>query len=900
MSMRSKGLARGARVVVSCLVALAGCGDDVTPSGGGGEAGAGGSGAGGSGAGAQGGGGDDAGGGGAGAQGGGGADGGGGSGGGTVLCAETLPRATKGGAVAVSADDATVVVANRDVGTVTVLGVDYTSGLPDLVKRAELGVGAEPWQVAIDGCGERAYAVSRRDQKLVVLDALSTTPVVLGEVAVGSEPTGLALSPNNTRVYVANWVDGTVSVIDAETLTVVDTVDLNAVLADTGLLGPSVSAAASRPALAHPRSIAITNDGDGDDDDETIVVTEFFGQRTAPEAEDGSNVDVNWDGVLYTIDAATLEPGVIGLGPRSDVGFEGAGMTGCFVNQVLGVTVRGGLAFVTSVCASPRGPTNPKQMTHPAVSIVDLATKTELPESPVMLDGAMVDFYTANSVADDATRRVPLLAGDVVFDEATGAAYVSASGVDAVFRFVFDPATGAVTEAGSGPTKPFFDLSSDALDEALRGQNPEGLAVAHEQPFAFVANDVSRNVTALAIAPAVQEIAGVTAGAPRVVASTDLPSDPGELAALRGKRAFTTGLDRFSLNGQGWGSCASCHFEGLSDNVTWYFARGPRQSTSLDGSFASSDPSDQRIFNWTAVADEFADFEAVLRALDGGVGAIVHTVSDPPVNSDRIDLANTTLFPGFGAAGLNGSAELAVDMASVLQTWDDLEVYAQRVRSPRAATNLDPVKVQQGAALFAGAGGCTGCHGGEKWTMSTLFYTPGSDTNQALRSLAYDGAALVAAGFPAELLPAPTDGTSQRMRSGTGPGDVMQCLLRPVGTFDTSPAGVNAIEVRQDMMTVAYGDEAVGKGYNVPSVLGMQVGAPFYHAGNARTLEELFDGIFAGHHGPLADDGFLSGGGAAAQRDALVHYLLSLDEASTPLALPASAGADGGDFCASP
>jgi hypothetical protein len=276
----------------------------------------------------------------------------------------------------------------------------------------------------------------------------------------------------------------------------------------------------------------------------------------------------------------------------------------------------------------------------------------------------------------------------------------------------------------------------------------------------------------------------------------------------------------------------------------------------------------------------------------------VHTESNPPVNADRIDLATSSLFPLYGAAGLNGAAALVVEQASVVQAWEDIEAYVQAVRSPRAPTNLDAAAVQTGAALFAGDGGCAGCHGGAKWTISTRFYEPSETTNQALRSTTYDGAALVAAGFPAALLPATTG--NQVMRSGAGGGDVMQCLLRPVGTYGVSPADVNAIEVTQNMSSPALGNEAVGRGYNVPSLLGMQVGAPYFHAGNARTLEELFDAIFEGHHGALADGGFLEGANAAAARDGLVQYVLSIDEGTAPLALPSSAGAEGGDFCQAP
>jgi hypothetical protein len=72
-------------------------------------------------------------------------------------------------------------------------------------------------------------------------------------------------------------------------------------------------------------------------------------------------------------------------------------------------------------------------------------------------------------------------------------------------------------------------------------------------------------------------------------AGTTEPGSPEE-AVLAGRRFFTTGLGRWSLDGAAWGSCVACHIDGLSDNVTWYFGRGPRQSTSLDGSFSNRVP----------------------------------------------------------------------------------------------------------------------------------------------------------------------------------------------------------------------------------------------------------------------------------------------------------------------
>jgi hypothetical protein len=847
---------------------------------------------------------------------------------------------TSGSAIALSADGKTLVVANRDSGSVSVLGVEDDGGLPLVSKRAEIAVGAEPWQVAIDGCSERAYVILRKDQKVVEIVDLPGTPAKGREVATGSEPTGIVMSPGNASLYVANWVEGTVSVIDAARMSNVTSYDLNEALIDLGLLGASVTM--SRPALAHPRSLAMTNDGDADDSDERLFVTEFFAQRSAPEATDGSNVDVNWVGVVYQIEASdgSVEP--LLLSSIVDTGFVSStgAASGCFPNQLQSISIAGDLVYVTSICASPRGPvglfqkdacttdsqcggqpgscfsgsckgtctvdadcgggaqagacdvvnggackpipSNIKAMTHPVVHVLDPALGDEASE-PINLNELLDIAFAADPTV---ARRYPLVANELAFVPGTGDAYITANGTDAVFQVSFDLASGAPTLG----TVLYADLAPAALDTELAGHNPVGLAVS--SGFAFVANDVTRNVTAIDLATL--DIAGLSDADPRVSQSADLPTDPVEQSRLRGKRFFNTGLDRWSLGGQGWGSCQSCHFEGLSDNITWYFARGPRQSTSLDGSFASDDPTDQRIFNWTAVFDEIHDFENVARGLNGAVGAIVSTISTPPVNADRVNLASASLFPPAGASGLNGSAEEVSDTVSVLHDWDDIEAYIQNVRSPRAPVTLAAADVAAGQALYQAAQ-CAGCHGGAKWTVSQRFYAPAGATNEALLTAEYETVAL-AAGFPEALMPA-TPGF-RFMRSPNpknGALDQIQCVLRPVGTFAVSPTDVNVVELKQDMVSTGQGAEINGNGFNVPSILGTQVGAPFFHAGNARTLEELLSTLFDDHHAALAP----SFAPSTAEVRQLVMYLLSIDEATPVVPLPAL-GPGGGDLCAAP
>lgn len=849
-----------------------------------------------------------------------GGEGTGGAGGGSAACTDVAIGATRGSAIAVTPDDTRVVAVNRDVGTVSVFTVDYGDGQPALKKLSEIDLGkaSEPWQVAIDSCGRRAYVALRRDQKVVRIDNLDTLPAMGKSINVGSEPTGLALTPNNTKLYVANWVDGTLSVIDPEAMTILGTVDLNAALAATGLLGAGVAA---RAALAHPRAVAITNNGDASDDDEAVYVTEWFAQRTGPETV--QTADTNKKGLVYKVGIVDNMVSTIDLPPVANAGFNdhNNAVTGCFPNQVSSITIEGTFAYVTSTCASPKGPigvfsggactalnepqacgqlggvcsaplngtcnpnpTDVKTTTHPALTIIDLATGTPKTET---LD---------KRFSDAMSGRMPHLPTDMGFINGQFG-YISAMGADAVFKV--DVMNGSITGVGSQTNK-FINLRKPMNDTVIR--SPIGIATAHGKLVGFVANDGTRDVTAISFNT--QAIAGNSMDDFRIVESSPLPApDSPEEKALKGKRFFNTGLGRWSLNGEAWGSCAACHIDGLSDNVTWYFARGPRQSVSLEGSFATADPNDQRIFNWTAIVDEIADFEGNTRGISGGKGAIVDAMDN------RIDLAAETP----PQQGLQGSSKDAADPMgmsahphSMLPDWLEIEAWVKTIRSPRKPTNLVQAEVDEGKKIFTDPqqGNCVGCHGGAKWTVSTLFYTPGDLPNAATMSAAMTSLSnqswnVALNGFPSALFPvvAPPANlmTDARMRFGAPPGaEQIQCALRPVGTFGVSPMDVSVLELRQDMTTAGQGNADTGKGYNVPSLLGMQVGAPYFHAGNARTLEEVFDdALFKAHHSSAVAQVFTMDATKAKQ---LTAYVLSIDENEPIAPLPVK-GAQGGSLC---
>jgi DNA-binding beta-propeller fold protein YncE len=889
-----------------------------------------------------------------------------------------LPGPSRGSAVVLSADDRVAVMVNRDTGTLSVFALTYAhdgysrdgsqSYLPTVTKTADvdLGAGTEPWQAVVSPGGTSAYVVLRKSQEVVKIAGLRDTPRVQARVKVGSEPTGIGMSPSGKRLFVANWVDGTLSEVNAAAMKVTDTVDLNAALAGTKLLGDVTA----RPALAHPRSVAVTSNLNGRDDDESVLVTEYFAQRTAPLASDGSNADTSMEGIVYKLSLADRSVQVIPLAPIQDMGFKDVanGAAGCFPNQLQSVTIAGSYAYVSSVCASPKGPvgvfTGPankvcaadtdcpgavagsctaakkcatncsadaecganggkcvanvcaanvagvKTTTAPVVSVIDIAKGTEVPAATASLNAKFDALYTSKAIADDGTRRFPHMPADIGFipkpifknghghqiDETPGGeAYVAANGADGVFRVKYDFSnSSALAEVGS-TDGPFIDLNPAGIAPAASGKNPIGIAIGYTgRYFGLVANDVSRNLTVLDL-----KTHGIAKNGtdPVVLAGAALPvKGSPEDHILNGKRFFNTATARWSLKGQAWGSCQGCHSDGLTDNVTWFFARGPRQSTSLDGSFSKKDPTDQRIFNWTAINDEVDDFELNTRGISGGVGAIVKANSAPPAVADRIDIA------ALGHAGLSGSAAQAGDPTNpaglatpgVRTDWQEITAYFKAIRSPSAPSNLDQYKVQQGKALFEQAS-CTGCHSGDKWTISKVFYQPNVANTTALTTEAWTAPA----DFPAELLPA-TNNRFMRFPSTNGNLDQIQCILRPVGTFGVSDPKAGIAELRADMKTPGQGNEVDGKGFNPPSLLGIATGAPYLHSGGALTLEGLFADGFKGHHGALAP-GFLDSYDADRTKkiDWLVSYLLSIDNAQTTYPVPA-AGAKGGNFCAPP
>jgi YVTN family beta-propeller protein len=763
--------------------------------------------------------------------GGGGAEGGaGGQGGGGAPPVYVLPRPSKSGAIAITANDKLVVMVNPDDDSISVFDTATNT------RTAKVPTGDEPSAVVIHPDDARAFVANRADREVVVVSDIGSAAPVLGpSVVVGSEPTGLALSPTGAKLFVASWAEGTVSVVDTATMTVTATA-----------------------AVPSPRALAVTNDGDTDDDDESLIVPEFFGRPTAEASNTGR------DGIVHVLSASALaETATITLAP-ADSGFTAMGASATTLtapNQLGAVAIAAGKIYLTSVSASPQAPVAFDQNVHPVAYVADLATGKELVGAA---DPKKVGTHNLAQLvsAGDAKGAPKFFLADLVDVAFVGdtVAYYLAKGADAVQRVSYNEATGI--QIGSQ-----LSLQIDLLGAPGGAcKNPIGIVTAHAASLAYVNCWVSRR---LAVVDLAMQKASATAESVPPPAQDTL-----EQRINNGQRFFFTGRGRWSNNA--WSSCGSCHPDGLSDNITWAFPAGPRQSTSLDGSFShGAGAQKQRIFNWTAIFDEVHDFERNTRGVSGGKGA---------VTTSATNMCGTLAAETQKALGGNLGQpvkEVQDDMTQPTcapKDWEEIEAYMKSIRPPKALAGLAAADVGAGEALFK-QGGCDKCHAGAGWTISRRFWTPSTGNNAALLTTDFP-AAPFPGGFPTswndykkEIVPTDT--------GGLGPEQVA-CVLRSIGTFGVpgDAAATTALEKKVN------GAPAQGqKGYNVPSLYGLALGAPYLHHGQVATLEDLLDqnGKYASH----LQAGNPAFAPSAAQVKQLVAFLLSLDAQKSELAVPA-------------
>jgi YVTN family beta-propeller protein len=752
--------------------------------------------------------------------------------------------ATRSSPIAITPDDKFVWSVNPDTDSVSVFSVARDTNK----KVAEIRVGREPWCVAIksdDGRKDpyRGWGNHRDedDTKVYVTNMVSGTVSVIDAqtrkliktIKVGTEPFGCALSPNGRTLYVSNQSSDSVSVIDTRSDYVIKTI---------GNVGHK------------PHGIAVTADG------EKVYVTQLLSQQPPPYevrpltqtegADDGrvGRVTVIDADSKRVIKEVVLKPILVAPFFQSDGNtlarepltqtFDNR--TTAFPNLLEAIEIRGRFAYVTGTCSSPNGPFRFNVNVQSCLSVIDTRADKEAVPSLNMNDGVNfepvgVKLFNTNPFAVAFKRQS---AEGFVVVAATNRLLrveVNAQGVPTINPPLNAQDPGHIVRI---ELKDPQEIRQSDPQDVIGGKNPRGIVLNSRDTRAYVMDFVSRDVAVVDISNYDPSKYATLARIP----SASLPAaGTVDATVLRGKQLFNTAIGPEGaapnslrpagrMSDTGWGSCYSCHVNGLNDSVTWMFADGPRQTISMESTFTFGDTiihngapvlpeSHQRALNWSAVRDEVQDFERNIRAVSGGGGLIEGILEGAAGLAQVPDLV--------GTANTGRDADL-----------DAIATYiALGVRAP--ISPLEDQNVKEGRRLFAAAG-CQSCHGGKDWTNSIVDFQPPAVAAQVVDA------------------------------------QLSEFLCR-VGTFDPGLfTDGRSNEIRANNVANVQARGAIG--FNVPSLISVFASAPYLHSGAAPTLDAVLQNVTHRSAGTAGHDTL----GNPKDRKELVLFLQSIDRTTKP------------------
>ena len=719
------------------------------------------------------------------------------------------------GPLALNADSTLLAVANTDNDSVSLFDV----GNDKNQLLGEIPVGKEPQGIAVTPDGSLVYVTNTVDGTVSVLkvDRAAQPPAtVTATIQVGTEPYGIVMAPNGTKAYVTNSRSNSVSVIDVATNEVVKTI---------ASIGPATG--------GEPRGLAITHNGNNSDTDETVFVTNFYSFATQKlDGEDDSKTGL----VTKIATDKDAISGQIVMKNLADTGFKAATdainkleskekekdgktlkptlVTGAYPNQMQAIGVKGNFAYLPNTGASPNGPVRFNLNTHALVSVVNVQTGQD--------PGVTVNLHKAVATQPEGTRKIfPTVPWAIAFKNNENVGYVVSASSNIIVKIAVDPGTGAVTVQNNPLDKRVMDIQV--------GRNPRGITINNADTRAYVYNAISHDVTVVDLTRTPEQVIAT-------MRASALPAagSPEELV-WAGRELYNTSIGDFenavgNMSAEGWGSCASCHPFGLSDNVVWIFGAGPRRTLSQHQDFAGGV---QRVLNWSGIFDEEHDFEGNIRGTSGGKGLLF--------KQDGSALEEGAKIVGLPAGNPPGAPnstrpqlKFRTASGSLVNSWDAIIAYEKTIRAPISPLrgSTDP-EIEEGRGIFI-RNNCQSCHGGQKWSKSALATIPVT---------------------PAELK-----------------GGQIIAQLTNVGTFN--PKDKN--EIRQNGQPPLGAD-----GFVPPSLISVFAFPPFFHNGTAETLDAALGDKFIAHRG--AGTGGVDGLQNPEDRRKLVKFLLSIDAATEPV-----------------
>jgi YVTN family beta-propeller protein len=834
--------------------------------------------------------------------------------------ARTFSAPTYSSPITMSADGRLIWVVNPGGDNVAVISAKNSR----VLKRIK--VGDEPQGVAVDPNNRYAYVANAAGGNVTVIRIKNPKPGKFkagvardlgknGKFLTGAEPWNIVASPDGRRVYVANSSQDSITVIDATRR-----VKKRGRGAGKKLISPKVlghvalrGSACSRDEAFHfqPRGLAVTKNN------KKLFVTSLFSFQRAGFRQVS---DEGRQGIVCRIKISTkAKKGKLGAKPAArikilprDTGFAVDKNIDAvpdpvlaWPNQMQSIVIRGGQAFLPNIAAAPEGPQRFNNSTMAFVNVIDGVNGGSQSDGS---NGKFLNLHLGARTPEAGKKKLffanPWAIG-FTNQRGSGAAYVVSAGSDLLAK-VNVSGNGTLSFTGGPATTRYIDLNdpaNPATSGDAAGKNPQGIVVNRKGTRAWVNNFVSRNVSVIDLRND-QVLRSIR------IADLPQPGSQEEVVSVGAEMFFGSrgNFDRPAgtsvstserLSSEGWQSCASCHFKGLTDSVVWAFGTGPRKSLPLNASFNPRDRNQQKILNYSAVNDEIEDFELNIRNVSGpGALAAAVACSDPPPATSTFDPNHGLIFGDNGninlppcvvnAIPLKANADrqqfkvtlpgsnTAVPSQTALREWVRFAI-----RTPDGpftkkglAGRLNPSQVQAGQALFAQAG-CANCHGGTLFSNSIKDYVAPPAAAQIFteRTPAQVFGNPVGAAYVGKFLR-----NIDSFNLGV-PGQNND-LGNNIGADEKATSAVTAgvTQPAQDALGIDYNDDGQGKGYTVPSLLGIDSAPPYYHNGACETLDCVLSNVKHRTSTPAGGPGSQPDALANAQdRARVVAFLRSLD-----------------------
>ena len=790
--------------------------------------------------------------------------------------------------IALSANKLHVWVVNPDDDSVSVIGnLDST---PSVI--ATVRVGDEPQSIALDTDASpesyHAYVANAAGNSVTIItvENSSASSVTIAQakktLITGSEPWNIVASPDGRRVFVANSGQNTVTVIRTDNQSIVGNLNLLTSACNVGEAGRHFQ----------PRGLAVTQNSD------RLYITRFL-SFTKSGGIQGN--DAGKDGIVcqYNIpptvtDLPTLGTTVALASQNTGFNIDSNGdtvadPTFAYPNQLQSVVIRGNQAYLPNIAASPSRPLRFNTDTQSFVNVIDNATT-----------GTPADAGAAKFINMHLGAREPEAGKTKIFfanpwaiaftnQSGEGNAYAVSSGSDVLVKLDVN-ASGALSFTVDANTTRYIDLN-DPDDAATSGdkagKNPLGIVIRDDQ--AFVMNYISRNVSVVDLTSD-SVVQSIRTTALPIAASIDEELHVGKEMFFSSRGNFdrpagttVSTLDR--LSSEGWQTCSSCHFAGLTDGVVWQFVTGPRKSVPLNATWSPHNPFDQRMLNYSAIFDEVEDFEINIRNVSGpGALAtpIAGSVQDPNHGLIISDTGNINFAPAVVNAFAKPNAnrpQHTVTLPGSSKSWPALTALKQwvrfAIRTPNGVLTSEELSGANGNTLpnngavatsdiaqgrrFFFQTGCQNCHGGSKWSTSTKdFAAP----------------------------PAAADISTETGAANTITAQFIDRFLFDIKSFNLGVAGqgneiganVGAPEIAtngQIGIGKDHNGDGKGDGFNPPSLLAIWQVPPYYHNGACESLACVLSnanhrtaGLRQGQSDPIA---------SATNQAKVIAFLQSLD-----------------------